>query len=82
MNFRKKNACIYDDIKPSDGLYIYAVLTFEEMLLQATSRHEVVHEKPVLILVAVADQFDEVRVPQLPQKEDFRLHVVIAVYVS
>jgi hypothetical protein len=55
---------------------MYGVLTFEEVLLQAAPRHELVHEKPVLVFVAIADQFDEVRVPQLPQEENFGLHVV------
>jgi hypothetical protein len=53
------------------------VLTFEEMLLQAAPGHELVDEQPVLVLVAVADQFHEVRVPQLPQEDDFGLHIYI-----
>jgi hypothetical protein len=28
----------------------------------------------VLVLVAVTDQFDQVRMPQLPQENDFGLH--------
>lgn len=51
------------------------MLTFEEMLLQAAPGHELVDEQPVLVLVAVADQLHQVRVPQLPQEEDFRLHM-------
>lgn len=47
--------------------------TFEEMLLQASPRHELIDKKPVLILVAVADQFDEVWMPQLPEENDFGL---------
>ena len=47
--------------------------TFEEMLLQAAPRHEFVDKKPVLILVAVADQFDEVWMPHLPKENDFSL---------
>jgi hypothetical protein len=43
------------------------------MLLQAAPRHELVDKKPVLILVAVADQFDEVWMPQLPKENDFGL---------
>lgn len=50
------------------------MLTFEEMFLQAASGHELVDEKPVLILVAVTDQFNEVRISQLPQEDDFGLH--------
>jgi len=50
------------------------VLTFEEMFLQAAPGHELVDEQPVLVLVAVADQLHEVRVPQLPQEDDFGLH--------
>jgi prepilin-type processing-associated H-X9-DG protein len=50
------------------------------MLLQAAPRHELVNEKSVFILVAVADQFDEVRMPQLPQKDDFSLHNHRAMY--
>ena len=49
------------------------VLTFEEMLLQAAPGHELVHKKPVLILVAVADEFDKVWMPQLPEENDFSL---------
>lgn len=37
--------------------------TFEEMLLQAAPGHELVHKKPVLILVAVADELDKVWMP-------------------
>jgi hypothetical protein len=51
------------------------VLTFEEMLLQAAPGHELVDEQPVLVLVAVADQLHEVRVPQLSQEEDLRLRI-------
>ena len=43
------------------------------MLLQAAPRHEFVDKKPVLILVAVADQFDEVWMPHLPKENDFGL---------
>jgi len=59
------------------------VLTFEEMLLQAASRHELVDEQPVLVLVAVADQLHQVRVPQLPQEEHFRLHAcMVLTYIN
>lgn len=58
------------------------MLTFEEMLLQAAPRHELVDEQPVLVLVAVADQFHQVRVPQLPQKDDLRLHVWFLTYID
>ena len=50
------------------------MLTFEEMFLQAAPGHELVDEQPVLVLVAVADELHEVRVPQLPQEDDFGLH--------
>jgi hypothetical protein len=43
------------------------------MLLQAAPGHELVHKKPVLILVAVADEFDKVGMPQLPKENDFGL---------
>jgi hypothetical protein len=52
------------------------VLTFEQMFLQAAPGHELVDKQPVLVLVAVADQLHEVRVPQLPQADDFGLHMV------
>ena len=55
-------------------MYVWEVLTFEEMFLQAAPGHELVDEQPVLVLVAVADQLHEVRVPQLPQEDDFGLH--------
>lgn len=50
------------------------MLTFEEMFLQAAPGHELVDDQPVLVLVAVADQFHEVRMPQLPQEDDLGLH--------
>jgi hypothetical protein len=43
------------------------------MLLQAAPRHELVDKKPVLFLVAIADQFDEVWMPHLPKENDFSL---------
>jgi hypothetical protein len=46
------------------------------MFLQAAPGHELVDKQPVLVLVAVADQLHEVRVPQLPQADDFGLHMV------
>ena len=59
------------------------VLTFEEMLLQADPGHELVDEQPVLVLVAVADQLHQVRVPQLPQEEHFRLHAcMVLTYIN
>jgi hypothetical protein len=44
------------------------------MLLQAAPGHELVHEKPVLVLVAVADELDKVRMPQLPKENDLSLY--------
>lgn len=58
------------------------VLTFEEMLLQAAPGHELVDEQPVLVLVAVADQLHQVRVPQLPQEEHFSLHACMVAMSS
>lgn len=63
------------------------LLTFEEKLLQAAPGHELVHQEPVLVLVAVTDQFDQVRMPQLPQEYDFglnrgKIHTVSFVPVS
>ena len=48
-------------------------LTLEEVLLQALAAHELVDQHPVLVLVAVADQFHQVLVPQLPKKENLCL---------
>jgi hypothetical protein len=48
-------------------------LTFEEAVLQAPGAHELVHQHPVLVLVAVPDQFHQVFMPQLPKKEDLGL---------
>ena len=48
-------------------------LTFEEVRLQAPGVHELVDQHPVLVLVAVADQFHQVLVPQLPKKENLCL---------
>jgi hypothetical protein len=48
-------------------------LTFEEVVLQAAGAHELVDQHPVLVLVAVPDQFHQVLMPQLPEKEDLGL---------
>ena len=47
--------------------------TPEKMILQASSWHELVHQQPVLVFAAVADQFHQIMVPQPPQEEDLRL---------
>jgi hypothetical protein len=48
-------------------------LTFEEVVLQAPGAHELVHQHPVLVLIAVPDQFHQVLMPQLPEKENLGL---------
>lgn len=60
-------------VKKNLNLNYRILRTFEEMLLQAAPGHELVHKKPVLILVAVADEFDKVWMPQLPKENDFSL---------
>jgi hypothetical protein len=51
-------------------------LTFEEVFLQAASAHELVDQHPVLLLVAVPDQFHQIIVPQLTKKENLCLQKV------
>jgi hypothetical protein len=48
-------------------------LTFEEVVLQAPGAHELVDQHPVLVLIAVPDQFHQVLMPQLPEKENLGL---------
>lgn len=43
------------------------------MLLQAPVAHVLVHQHPVFVLVAVADQLDEILVPQLTKEEHLSL---------
>ena len=43
------------------------------MVLQASAAHELVHQHPVLVLVAVPDQFHQVLMPQLAKKENLSL---------
>jgi hypothetical protein len=45
------------------------LLTFEEVLLEAVVAHVLVHQHAVVVLVAVADELDEVLVPQLAEEE-------------
>jgi hypothetical protein len=50
------------------------------MFLQAASGHEFVDDEPVLVLVAVPDQLDQVMVSQLSQENDFGLRRSISNY--
>jgi hypothetical protein len=43
------------------------------MLLQAAFLHDLVDKKPVLMLVAIPDQFYQVWMSQLPKENDFSL---------
>lgn len=43
------------------------------MVLKAAARHELVDKETLFVLAAVADQFYQMRMPELPQKYDLRL---------
>lgn len=43
------------------------------MVLEAAARHELVDKETLLVLAAVADQFNQMRMPELSQKYDLRL---------
>lgn len=43
------------------------LLTPEKVVLQAASRHELVHQKPLFVLEAVADELDKIWVGELPK---------------
>ena len=45
------------------------------MILQAAPRHEFIHQKPLVILKAVTDQFHQIRMIKLPQVVDFCLQL-------
>ena len=49
------------------------MITLEQMVLQATLGHEFIHKQPMLMLVAIANKFHKVWVPQLPKKDHFSL---------
>ena len=48
-------------------------LTLENMAFQASSRHKLVDEHPVLIFTTITNQFNEMGMPQLPKKDDLGL---------
>lgn len=50
-------------------------LTSEEVVLQASLGHVLVNEKVLLLVQAVAQELDEVRVGKPAEEVDFRLHL-------
>lgn len=53
------------------------VYTFEEVVFQTTTWHELVNEDSFFLLAAVADKFDWIWVLKLSKKYDLRLHMEI-----
>jgi hypothetical protein len=49
------------------------VLTLEEMVLEALPGHVLVHQHPVVVLVAEAHQLDQMRMAQHPEVHHLRL---------
>ena len=43
------------------------------MIFQTSSKHELIHEQPVVVLTAVPYQLHQIRMPKLPQKIHFCL---------
>lgn len=48
--------------------------TSEQMILQASSRHEFVHQEPVFVFQAIANQLHKMRMIKLPQVINFCLY--------
>ncbi|GER51164.1 5'-3' exonuclease family protein [Striga asiatica] len=48
-------------------------LTSKEMILQASPRHKLVHQKPIIVLQTVANEFHQIRMGELPQIVHFCL---------
>lgn len=44
--------------------------TSEEMILKASSKHELINEQTMVILTAIPDQLDKIRMPKLSKKVD------------
>lgn len=47
--------------------------TSKEMILKASSEHELINKQPVIILATVSNQLGQIGISELPKEVNFRL---------